>query len=87
GVLELGADAQVTAADITADGGIVALRGYTQVWVWVRDDVDIATSLRAEPCLAPSPDEVQGEALAFGGDGGYYTVSEGTNAAISYVAP
>ena len=36
-------------------------------------------ALATEPCMAPSPDEVQGEAIAFLSDGSYNTVSEGSN--------
>jgi len=37
----------------------------------------IAETLATEPCTAPSPDEVQGESIAFLADGSYATVSEG----------
>lgn len=85
-ILSLGDRAEVTAADITDDGGLIALRGYSEVWMWVRDTADIATTFEAEPCLAPSPTEVQGEALAFDpATGGYFTVSEGSGAAVNYV--
>ena len=79
---------QVTAADITADGGIIALRGYEQVWMWLRTESDIGTTFAAGPCSAPYPSERQGEALAFNATGsGYYTVSEGTHSAVNYVGP
>lgn len=85
-VLTLGDRAEVTAADITDDGGLVALRGYSQVWMWVRTTPDIATMFEAEPCLGPSPTEIQGEALAFDPvSDGYFTVSEGSSQAINYV--
>ncbi len=84
-VLDLGPSAQVTAADITVDGGALVLRGYDEVWIWVRTDIDVATTFDADPCLAPSPDEIQGEAVAFEPGGGYYTIGEGTRAAVNYI--
>ena len=39
----------------------------------------LAEALTAEPCNAPSPDEVQGEAITFLSDKAYSTVSEGSN--------
>ena len=85
-VIRLGEGAEVTAADISRDGGLVALRGFSQVWIWVRDSQDAADVFAGEPCRAPSPDEVQGEALAFDPTGlAYYTLSEGAGAAVNYV--
>lgn len=86
-ILDLGDRAQVTAADIATDGGTVVLRGYNEVWMWARNDLDIGSSLSEEPCTAPSPDEVQGESIALAPGGGYYTISEGTRPAVNYVAP
>jgi hypothetical protein len=86
-VLRLGSRAEVTGADITADGGLIALRGYEQVWVWPRGTPDLAAVFATEPCTAPSPSETQGEALAFAPDGGYYTIGEGSHPPIYYVAP
>ncbi len=71
-------DAEVTGADISWDGGVIALRGYRTVWMWERaDGSSIAGSLSAEPCLVPAPDEPQGETIAFDGDLSYWTISEG----------
>jgi hypothetical protein len=48
--------------------------------MWHREPgATIAEALAAEPCRAPSPDEVQGEAIAFLSDKAYATVSEGSN--------
>ncbi len=78
----------VTAADVTTDGSVVAFRGYNEVWMWVRTDLAYDETLAAEPCLAPSPDEVQGEALAFiPGELGYVTLSEGSTKPLNLVAP
>jgi hypothetical protein len=81
-------DAEVTAADITIDGQLIAMRGYRTVWMWSRDPGEsIADALAREPCTAPSPEERQGESIAFDRDWGYFTVSEGTAPPIHYVAP
>ncbi len=80
--------AEVTAADISWDGSILAFRGYSTVWMWHRGpDKTIAEALTAAPCTVPSPDEVQGEALAFLSDGSIITVSEGAGPAIHVVPP
>ena len=70
--------AEVSGADISWDGSTIALRGYKTVWMWRKvQGGTVAEALSGEPCEAPSPDEVQGEAIAFLTDGGYQTVSEG----------
>lgn len=77
----------VTAADITSDGAVVALRGYEQVWMWVRSDLEFEETFAGEPCLAPSPEEIQGEALAFiPGSLSYVTISEGSAKPLHLVA-
>lgn len=70
--------AEVSGADISWDGSTIALRGYKTVWMWRKAaGATVAEALSGEPCEAPSPDEVQGEAIAFLSDGAYQTVSEG----------
>jgi len=72
-------DAEVSGADISADGGVIAFRGYRTVWMWNRaPGQTIAESLAAPPCTAPSPEEQQGESIAFDLGLNYFTVSEGT---------
>ena len=72
--------AEVSGADISWDGSTIALRGYTSVWMWRKaQGATVAEALSGEPCEAPSPDEVQGEAIAFLSNGGYHTISEGRN--------
>lgn len=81
--LDLGRNVEVTAADISTSGDRIAMRGYDDVWMWPRTALDLAETLAAEPCRAASPEEVQGEALAFDAAGvNLYTVSEGTGATI-----
>jgi hypothetical protein len=72
--------AEVSGADVSWDGTTIVLRGYESVWMWHRAPGEtIARTLATEPCNAPSPDERQGEAIAFLADNGYSTVSEGAN--------
>jgi len=86
GIVGIGEGSEVTAADISASGDRIALRGYKQVWVWPRSEADIAAVLQTEPCDAASPDEVQGEALTFSADGiTIFTVSEGSGVAVNRV--
>jgi len=77
-VLPLGAE--VSGADMSWDGTTIALRGYDSVWLWHRQPgATVAETFTTEPCNAPAPDEVQGEAIAFLPDGSYATISEGNN--------
>ncbi|MGI9584375.1 MAG: hypothetical protein ACR2N7_02165 [Acidimicrobiia bacterium] len=79
-------DAEVSGADITADGSVIALRGYQTVWLWGRQQgQSIAEALGSEPCLAPSPEERQGESIAFDPTWSYLTVSEGEHPDIHIV--
>ncbi|MEA2009889.1 MAG: hypothetical protein U9N78_04215 [Actinomycetota bacterium] len=77
-VLDLGAE--VSGADTSWDDSTIAFRGYKTVWMWHRSPgMPIADALTLEPCTSPSPDEVQGESIAFLADGSYATVSEGSH--------
>lgn len=79
-------DAEVSAADITADGSVIGFRGYQTVWMWERQPGQtISEALATDPCTAPSPDERQGESIAFDQAWGYYTVSEGEHPPINYI--
>lgn len=85
--LQLGLLQLATAADISSDGAAIAVRTYASVFVWDRPEgTTVGQALQAEPCRAPSPDEGQGEALAFAPDGsGYYTVAEGASPPVWFV--
>ncbi len=83
--LDLGAE--VSGADISVAGDMVALRGYREIWVWPRFDLDLGVTLSATPCQAASPEEVQGEAITFDPSGlGLYTISEGSGPAVNFVS-
>jgi len=86
-VTVLSLDAEVSGADISWDGSTIAFRGYQTVWMWHRPPGGtVADALATDRCTAPSPDEVQGESIAFLQDGSYATVSEGKNPDLFVVA-
>ncbi len=86
-VVALPLGASVTAADITWDGSVIAFRGESSVWMWHRENgSSIAQTLEDRPCSAPSPDEIQGESIAFAADGSYVAISEGSHPPIHTVA-
>ena len=76
----------VAAADVSWDGSAVVLRGEDAVWMFYRPPgASIAEALGGEVCRAPSPEERQGEAIAFLSDGSLVTVAEGSNPALNQV--
>jgi len=85
-VATIALNAEVSGGDISWDGGVIAFRGYSSVWMWNREPgQSVAEALAAAPCQAPPPDERQGESLAFSSDLSYWTVSEGVNPEIHVV--
>ncbi|HZG92555.1 MAG TPA: hypothetical protein VEZ42_20285 [Pseudonocardia sp.] len=68
----------VTGAAATADGRVVALRTYTDAWLYPAPEGDPATALTENPApvRVPLPDEPQGEAIAFAPDGTLLSGSE-----------
>jgi hypothetical protein len=82
--LALGSGRLVTAGDIAANGAVVALRTYGQVFIWERKGSEsLATTFARTPCSAPAPTEVQSEALALSPTADRYdTSSEGVGAPI-----
>jgi len=76
----------VTAADIDRTGRVIVFRGYNQVWLWERVDIEFSETFAVEPCRTPSTAEVQGEAIAFVSGGySYVTISEGSSPDINLV--
>ena len=75
-----------TAADIHPDGDLLAIRTYSDVWLFRRNlTEDWTTTFAREPCDGDAPQEQQGEAVAFSADGsGYIVLSEGTSRPIQY---
>ncbi|MQA09266.1 MAG: hypothetical protein GEU98_12100 [Pseudonocardiaceae bacterium] len=68
----------LTGGTVSADGRVVALRTYTDAYLYPAPDGDIAAALGREPRRVPLPDEAQGEAIAFEPDGTLLSASEGT---------
>jgi hypothetical protein len=76
----------VTGGSVSADGRVVALRGYARVWVWIRQGREpLARTLQRMPCspsVSLSP-EGQGEAIALDRRGrSFATVAEGSPAVL-----
>ncbi len=74
----------VTGGAVSADGRVVALRTYTDAWLFAVPDGSgsdgepgaVAAALRGTPVRVPLPDEPQGEAVAFTADGTLLSGSE-----------
>ncbi len=66
----------VTGGAVTADGSVVALRTYTDAWLYPVPDGDLAAALAEDPVRVPLPGEPQGEAVAFAADGTLLSASE-----------
>lgn len=79
-----------TAGDVSADGRVVAVRGYTSLAVWRRRGAEPLTSaMRRAPCSPPTSFfEGQGEALALNRDGTVArTVNEASPAVLRRYRP
>jgi hypothetical protein len=58
----------VTGAAISPDGTVLAMRTYTDAFLWHIDDGDVAAALRFAPRRVELPLELQGEGIGFDGD-------------------
>ncbi|WP_033261944.1 esterase-like activity of phytase family protein [Amycolatopsis vancoresmycina] len=67
----------VTGGASSADGTVVALRTYTDAYVYAAPDGDVLAALQRQPVRIPLPGEKQGEAIAFDPDGTLLSGSEG----------
>ncbi|MFB9902529.1 hypothetical protein [Allokutzneria oryzae] len=76
----------VTGGAVNADGTVVALRTYTEAYLFSAPDGDIAAALARQPVRVPLPNEEQGEAIAFDTDGSLLSGSEGKNSPIRAIA-
>lgn len=74
-----GQPSAVTGADVSPDGGRIALRTYGDVWIFDRPgDEPVWDSLLRTPCRWATGDEPAGEAITFSPDGSaIWTLSEG----------
>ncbi|WP_167756684.1 MULTISPECIES: esterase-like activity of phytase family protein [unclassified Amycolatopsis] len=69
--------ALITGGATSADGKVIALRTYTDAYLYAAPDGDVAAALQREPVRIPLPNEKQGEAIAFEPDGTLLSASEG----------
>jgi hypothetical protein len=80
----------VTGAATSADGTAIALRTYTDAYLFPVKDGDIVAALAEKPVRVPLPNEAQGEAIAFQPDGSLVSGSEaaqdGTAQPVNVVA-
>ncbi|MEA5364816.1 hypothetical protein VA596_35155 [Amycolatopsis sp., V23-08] len=67
----------VTGGASNADGTVVALRTYTDAYLYAAPDGDVLAALQRTPVRIPLPGEKQGEAIAFDPDGTLLSGSEG----------
>ncbi|AOS62530.1 hypothetical protein [Actinoalloteichus hymeniacidonis] len=75
----------VTGGSVHPDGSVVALRTYTDAYLFAAPDGDVPTALENEPLRIPLPDEPQGEAVAIEPDGTLLSGSEGADQPIRAV--
>ncbi|MEB3368472.1 SdiA-regulated/phytase-like domain-containing protein [Saccharopolyspora mangrovi] len=67
----------VTGGSVSQDGTLVALRTYTEAYVYRSPNGDVLEALKGEPVRIPLPDEEQGEAIAWEPGGSLLSGSEG----------
>ncbi|MGY1591846.1 hypothetical protein ACI79D_07710 [Geodermatophilus sp. SYSU D00708] len=76
----------VTGGAVSPDGRFVALRTYTDAYVWPLSGSDVAGALAADPVRLPLPESPQGEAISFTADTtGLVVSSEGLPADVTVV--
>lgn len=67
----------ITGAASSADGSVIAVRTYTDAYLYPVTGDDIPAALAKQPVRVPLPGEEQGEAIAFEPDGTLLSASEG----------
>ncbi|MCF6507487.1 hypothetical protein E9549_08700 [Blastococcus sp. MG754426] len=76
----------VTGGAVAADGSALALRTYTDAYVWPLTGSDVLGALAGEPVRVALPESPQGEAISFTADGQALVVaSEGLPSAVTVV--
>ncbi|MEU5263945.1 hypothetical protein [Amycolatopsis sp. NPDC021455] len=75
----------VTGGASMADGSVVALRTYTDAYLYAVPDGDVLAALQRTPVRIPLPGEKQGEAIAFDPDGTLVSGSEGVGQPLRVV--
>jgi hypothetical protein len=76
----------VTGGAVSPDGKVVAVRTYTDAYLYSAPDKDVVKALSTKPVRVPLPNEAQGEAIAFEGDGSLLAASEKVGQPIQLVA-
>jgi hypothetical protein len=76
----------VTGASASPDGTAIALRTYTDAYLFPMADGDVVAALAGKPVRVPLPDEAQGEAIALSPDGSLLSASEGVGEPVNVVA-
>ena len=75
-----------TGGAVAGDGSLIALRTYTDAYVWPLRGSDVAGALRGTPVRVPLPPAPQGEAISFAANNRDLVVSsEGLPAAVTVV--
>ncbi|WP_299959684.1 hypothetical protein [uncultured Modestobacter sp.] len=76
----------VTGGAVSADGQRIALRTYTDAYVWSLSGSDVAGALGGTPVRVPLPEAPQGEAIAFAAnDRDLLVASEGLPSVVTLV--
>ena len=74
----------VTGGAVSGDGALVALRTYTDAYVWPLHGSDVAGALKGTPTRVALPESPQGESIAFAANNRDLVVSsEGLPAAVT----
>ncbi|MGY1718905.1 hypothetical protein ACI8AG_07645 [Blastococcus sp. SYSU DS0552] len=76
----------ITGGAVAGDGGALALRTYTDAYVWPLSGSDVPGALAGEPVRVALPESPQGEAVSFSADNRALVVaSEGLPSAVTVV--
>ncbi|HEX6342685.1 hypothetical protein [Umezawaea sp.] len=75
----------VTGGAVSHDGKVIALRTYTDAYLFPVPNGDFVTALDSDPVSIPLPNEEQGEAITFDPDGTLLSASEFGKATTSTI--
>jgi hypothetical protein len=75
----------VTGGAVSTDGRLLALRTYTDAYVWRLTGSDVPHALAGKPERIVLPEARQGEAISFTGDDRLVVATEGLPGAVSIV--